>query len=137
MRRVFVLWERPLTGSLEEAQHWVEQGVSRLRQAPRIQQAELISLGVPSERRAHWHDWLLVLWLHHDYAGDVVDREPLLREFIADLRSLRMRPTVLLELEVDRGSPHLRMKTRAGHQSEGGSPVGDRPRPVDRSVANS
>jgi hypothetical protein len=102
MRRLFVLWERPPTSSLREAQHWVQQEVSKLQRAAGVLQAELISLGAPSKRHAHSHDWLLILSLHHDYGGDIVDSEPPLREFIADLRSLRMRPAVVLEMDADR-----------------------------------
>jgi hypothetical protein len=97
MRRLFILWEQPVGGSDEDAHDWIEQEVRKLQAAPGIEQVELVCLGPASDRHARWHDWLLVAELQRDVSGDVIDREPLLRDFIADLRSLRARPMVLLE----------------------------------------
>jgi hypothetical protein len=97
MRRLFILWDQPAEGSGEHARDWIAQEVKRLWDTPGVQEVELVPVGSASKRHPRWHDWLLVVKLQPRVSGDVVDRDPLFRELVADLRSLGARPIVLLE----------------------------------------
>jgi hypothetical protein len=105
MRRLFIFWEQPVGGSDADAREWIGQEVWKLRAVPGVEQVELVRLGTASERHARWHDWLLVAELQRNVSGAVVDGEPVLREFVADLRSLRARPMVLLERHAEMAAP--------------------------------
>jgi hypothetical protein len=105
MGRLFILWEQPAGGSDDETRDWLRQEVWNLQAVPGIEELELVRVGPASERHARWHDWLLVAELQRDIGGDVIDREPLLREFVEELRSLRAKPIVLLESGAEMAGP--------------------------------
>ena len=104
MKRLFILWDQPTGGSAEHASDWIAQEVKKFWDLPGVQEVELVRVGPASDRHARWHDWMLVAKLQPRVRGDVVDREPLLRDFVADLHSLRARPIILLERDAEMAS---------------------------------
>lgn len=108
MARLVVLWNRPYHLSAEEAAGWARTEASRLLALEVVERAELTRLQSASERHARCWDWMLELHLAPDADRDGVVDLPPCGEWLADLRRLGLRPTVLL---VDGG---IALRSRQG-----------------------
>lgn len=96
MARVLVLWTRPYHLSAEEAQTWAQEQASRFRRLDGVERAELTRLQSASARHARDWDWMLELHLTPGADGAAfMDAAPC-AEWLAELRLLGLRPTVLL-----------------------------------------
>ena len=94
--RVLVLWTRPYHLSAEEAESWARGQASRLLSLDVIERAELTHLQNASRHHPREWDWMLELHLTEDAERhSCADRGPC-AEWLADLRQLGLRPTVLV-----------------------------------------
>ena len=94
--RLLVMWEHPRALSLEEARVWAGRQAGPLRASGRVEHLELIRLSAPTEGHDAQFAWLLELRLRSPAAAAELVREGALRDFLLDLRSLRLAPTVLV-----------------------------------------
>ena len=92
--RLLVLWSRPYHLAAGEAERWVRAEVRQLPAADGVMAVALRRLESASPRLGHQWDWLLEL----EVAAPVADRVESgpCADWLADLRLLGMRPTVLL-----------------------------------------
>ena len=94
--RVLMMWNDPMHISGDEAASWLGGQSSRLLVLEAISQIELTQPERASERHSRAYDWLLEV---HLKAGSDPARfidDPLLSDWLGDLRLLGMRPVVLL-----------------------------------------
>jgi hypothetical protein len=97
MRRVFVLWERPSEASREAVLGRVEGTLWTLRQAEVVEGAALVRLASAGRSHPVWYEWLLELHVDDEAAAALAEEEPALRDVIAELGSLGLKPIVLRE----------------------------------------
>jgi hypothetical protein len=90
--RVLVLWAQPSHLSAEEAEAWARTELGHVTRLPAVAHAELSRLGSASEAHARPGDWMLELHVADAEAAAGCCRAPELREWLADLRLLGMRP---------------------------------------------
>jgi hypothetical protein len=97
-----VLWEgsRPL--SREESELWAWQQFASLRQSERVRRVELTHVGPPTDRFHAWFEWMVELEVDSATAAAALTGEQPLREVLAELRSLQLRPVVLIAESVYR-----------------------------------
>lgn len=108
MERVLVFWSRPAHLSADEAEAWVREELEGLLRRGDVARAGLTRLEPASSRHARPCDWMLELELPPgaDVATCLDSR--LWKEWLADLRLLGMRPSVMVpaghaEIEGDAG----------------------------------
>jgi hypothetical protein len=97
MGRLFLLWRRPPGLSLDDAHTWAQRQTWAVRQGGLVESAELVRLRAPGRDHPLWHDWMLVVQLTTAELDAPIEDEPSLRELVAELRSLGMRPVALQE----------------------------------------
>jgi hypothetical protein len=98
------MWEHPQPLSLEEARVWADCQAAALRASGRLEYLTLIRLSAPTGNHVAQFGWLLELRPSaHTAAAELVEETPL-RDFLLDLRSLRLAPTVLVADETH-GTP--------------------------------
>lgn len=96
MARVVVLWTRPYHLSAEEATAWAQQEVSRLLSVDGVARAELTRLQSVPERYPRACDRILELHLAPGVDPSSCAAAAACAEWLADLRVLGLRPSVLL-----------------------------------------
>jgi hypothetical protein len=94
--RLVVLWERSRHLSREESQLWAWQQFAPLRASKRVRRVELTHVGPLTNRFGAWFDWMVELEVGSVAdATALVDERPL-AEVLLELRSLKLRPVVLV-----------------------------------------
>jgi hypothetical protein len=93
--RVIVLWNVCHGISRDADASWVRQQVEKLRTVDGIADLRLRRVESAALRHPRAWDWYLELQLGNGDAPNVVVRKPEVHEFLADLRLLGTRPTVL------------------------------------------
>jgi hypothetical protein len=93
--RIIVLWNVCHGISREEDAGWVRQEIEKLRRVDGIADVRLREVESAALRHPRAWDWYLELQLGNDNAPNAVVRKPEVDEFLADLRLLGTRPTVL------------------------------------------
>ncbi len=94
--RVLVLWTRPYHLSVEEAQSWALEEVSRLMSLDVVERAELTRLQCASRRHPRGWDWMLELHLAESAERESCADAAPCAQWLADLSQLGLRPAVLL-----------------------------------------
>jgi hypothetical protein len=93
--RLLLMWQHPWPLSYEEATVWAGCQVQPLLSSEDVEHVQLTRLSAPTDRHDAEFAWLLELRLRAgSLASDLVGH-PSFRDFLCDLRSLRLRPTVL------------------------------------------
>ena len=92
--RLLILLTMPTPLSEEQGDAWLREAVARLSTHRAVERADVSSLATGSRRCPRNWDRLIELHLK-DGAGDWADTGPC-AEWLADLRSLRLAPVVLL-----------------------------------------
>lgn len=95
MTRVVVLWGRSRHLSREESAQWAWQQFAPYRASERVRRVDLTCVGPPTNRFGAWFEWMVELEV--DSVADanaLVDER--LGEVLAELRSLKLRPVVLV-----------------------------------------
>lgn len=99
--RLLVLWEHPRFCSIDDVRAWAERALAALREQDAVARIELVPLRPPSTDHMSGFDWLLEVYVcSGDTAAELVKSAPL-RDFLGDLRSLRLGPVVLLVDDAD------------------------------------
>jgi hypothetical protein len=93
--RVIVLWNACHGISHEEDADWVRHETEKLRAVEGIADVRLRHVQSAALRHPRAWDWYLELQLRNGDAANTVVRRPQVDEFLADLRLLGTRPTVL------------------------------------------
>jgi hypothetical protein len=93
--RVIVLWNVCHGISRDEDASWVRQETEKLRSVDGIADVRLRQVESAALRHPRAWDWYLELQLGNGDAANTVVRRPEVDEFLADLRLLGTRPTVL------------------------------------------
>jgi hypothetical protein len=93
--RIIVLWNVCHGISREEDASWVRQEIEKLRRVDGIADVRLREVESAALRHPRAWDWYLELQLGNGNAPNAVVRKPEVDEFLADLRLLGTRPTVL------------------------------------------
>jgi hypothetical protein len=93
--RIVVLWNACHGISRAEDADWVRQETEKLRTVDGIADLRLRRVESAALRHPRAWDWYLELQLGDDNAANAVVRRPQVDEFLADLRLLGTRPTVL------------------------------------------
>ncbi len=96
MARVVMLWTRPYHLSGEEAAEWARKEASRLLTVDGVAGAELTRLQSVSDRLPRAWDWMLEVHLAAGADPAQYIAAPPCAEWLADLRALGLRPSVLL-----------------------------------------
>jgi hypothetical protein len=99
--RVIVLWNACHGISHEEDADWVRQETEKLRAVTGVADVRLRPIENAALRHPRAWDWYLELQLGNGHSANAVLRRPDVDEFLADLRLLGTRPTVLAIPEVD------------------------------------
>jgi hypothetical protein len=94
--RLLVMWEHPRPLSLEEARAWASSQAGPLRGSGLVEHVKLLRLSPPSGSHAAQFGWLLELRPRAHTAAAELAQEEVLRDFLLDLRSLRLAPTILV-----------------------------------------
>jgi hypothetical protein len=93
--RIIVLWNVCHGISHDEDASWVRQETEKLRGVDGITDVRLRQVESAALRHPRAWDWYLELQLGNGDEPSVVVRKPEVHEFLADLRLLGTRPTVL------------------------------------------
>jgi hypothetical protein len=92
--RVLVLWIRCYVISAEEDARWVREETDKLRDCDGVLELTVHRVETAAVRHVRQWDWCLELHVA-DGAANAVVRQPVIAEFLADLRFLGTRPAVL------------------------------------------
>jgi hypothetical protein len=95
MARLLVMWTDPMHLSVAEAEAWVRDQSRRLLELDDIDHLRLTRLAPPSHRHAQPWDWLLEIELRPGPERVACADEPLVADWLRDLRLLGMRPVQL------------------------------------------
>jgi hypothetical protein len=98
--RILVLWNACRGASAEEDARWVRQESAKLRDCDDVVDVSLHQVESAALRHPRQWEWCLELRVA-DSAANAVVRHPTCAEFLADLRLLGTRPSVLVLPEVD------------------------------------
>jgi hypothetical protein len=93
--RIVVLWNACYGISQAEDAGWVRQETEKLRGVDGIADVRLWQVESAALRHPRAWDWYLELQLGNGDSASVVVRRPEVDEFLADLRLLGTRPTVM------------------------------------------
>jgi hypothetical protein len=93
--RLVVLWERSRHASPEEFELWAWQRFAPLRQSELVGRVELAHLRPPIDRFHAWLEWMVEFDVGCAADASALVEEGPLREVLAELRSLKLRPVVL------------------------------------------
>jgi hypothetical protein len=93
--RIIVLWSFCHGISRDEDAGWVKQETDKLRAVDGIADVRLRHVESAALRHPRAWDWYLELQLGNGDSANAVVRRPEVDEFLADLRLLGTRPTVL------------------------------------------
>jgi hypothetical protein len=93
--RIIVLWNVCHGISRDEDASWVRQEIEKLRTVDGVVDVRLRRVESAALRHPRAWDWYLELQLRNGDAANTVVRRPQVDEFLADLRLLGTRPTVL------------------------------------------
>jgi hypothetical protein len=93
--RIIVLWNRCRGVSADEDASWVRSETDKLRGVDGIADVQLHQVESAALLHPRAWDWCLELELVNGDAPNAVVRRPECAEFLADLRMLGTRPTVL------------------------------------------
>jgi hypothetical protein len=96
VHRVLVLWAQPAHLSAEEAEAWARTELGHVTTLPSVERAALSRLESVSEAQPRARDWMLELHVADAGAAAACCRAPELREWLADLRLLGMRPAAAI-----------------------------------------
>jgi hypothetical protein len=95
MARLLVMCSDPMYVSGAEAEAWLREEIRLLLDVDDIDHLRLTRLARPSERHAQPWDWLLEIELRPDAEHVACADEPLVADWLRDLRLLGMRPVQL------------------------------------------
>jgi hypothetical protein len=95
MARLLVMWNDPIHLSAAEAEAWVRDQSRQLLELDDIDHLRLTRLARPTHRHAQPWDWLLEIHLRPGSERIACADEPLVADWLRDLRLLGMRPVPL------------------------------------------
>ena len=93
--RLLIFWTHPQHLSVAEADAWARAELRKVTGLAVVERAELIRLRTASEQLGCPHDWMLELHLADGVAPADCANARVCAEWLADLRLLGMRPTVV------------------------------------------
>jgi hypothetical protein len=93
--RLLVVWTQPMHLSREEADRWVLAETGRLLELPVVARLELTRMARASEKHSKPWDWLLEVHLSEGADTAAWAEDPLVTDWLSDLRLLGMRPAVV------------------------------------------
>jgi hypothetical protein len=98
--RLLLLWEHPRLSLADEVRAWAEREIAPLGANERVERLDLIPLRAAGDHVAQF-DWLLELRVRTRAEAAELLREAPLRDLLGELRSLGLRPIVLVADEAD------------------------------------